>query len=168
MSELRVSPGFRLFPLVAGGAVVLALAGVAAAQMPAGAAVVAAEELEWREIVPGLDFAAVHGDWSAEAHGKMVRLAAGLASPVHRHTGDYHGVVVSGVVTNPYPGEAEPARMSAGTSWYVPAGAPHVTACVSEEPCLFYTHSDGAWDLEVVEGAEGADGAEAAGGHDGH
>lgn len=36
--------------------------------------------------------------------------------------------------------------------WYVPGGAPHVTACVSQEPCLFYTYADGAWDIEVVEG----------------
>lgn len=57
-----------------------------------------------------------------------------------------------GIVTNPYAGEEGEVEMGPGSYWYVPGGASHVTACVSEEPCLFYTYADGAWDIEVVEG----------------
>jgi quercetin dioxygenase-like cupin family protein len=132
-------------------AAAIVIAAFPATAQPESAVVVPSSALEWQEIVPGLEFAAVYGDWSAEGHGKMVRVASGFTSPLHRHTGDYHATVISGTVTNPYPGETEPPQMGPGASWYVPAGAPHVTACVSEEPCLFYTHSEGAWDLEVVE-----------------
>lgn len=33
----------------------------------------------------------------------------------------------------------------------MPAGSVHKTGCVSEEPCLFYTHGDEKWDIQVVE-----------------
>lgn len=112
------------------------------------------EDHEWTEIVPGIHFAAATGVWAEEAHGKFVRLEPGVATPLHTHTGAYHGVVVAGTVTNPFEGETNPPRMGPGSYWHVPGGAPHVTACVSEEPCLVYTHSDSAWDIAVVDPAE--------------
>lgn len=132
-------------------ALLLALVPQAWGQAPAGSAVSSPETLTWTEIVPGVSFGGVYGDWSAEAHGKLVRFAPGLESPVHTHTHAYHGVVISGIVTNPYPGEESPPRMGPGTYFHVPAGAPHTTGCVSEEPCLFYTHGDELWDLQVPE-----------------
>lgn len=111
------------------------------------------EGLEWTEIIPGIQFAAAHGDWSKEAHGKFIRFDAGIATPAHTHSGSYHGIVIAGTITNPYAGETDPAEMSPGAYWYVPAGAEHVTTCASEDPCLFYTHSEGPWDLSLVEEA---------------
>jgi quercetin dioxygenase-like cupin family protein len=125
---------------------------VAPPAAPEGAAVVHASEVEWAEIVPGIRFAAVYGQWDREAHGKLVSADPGVRTPMHVHSGGYHGMVIEGTVTNPYAGEVGEVRMGPGTYWYVPAGAPHATACVSEEPCLFYTYADGAWDIEVVEG----------------
>lgn len=108
------------------------------------------EEVEWVEIVPGIRFAAEAGDWQSQAHAKLVKFDAGAATPLHTHTHPYHGVVISGTVTNPFDGEADPPELEAGDYWYVPGGAQHVTACVSEEPCLFYTHADHPFDLNVV------------------
>lgn len=109
------------------------------------------DDVEWTEIVPGVAFGAVYGDFTQELHGKLVRFAPGLESPPHTHTHAYHGVVISGTVTNPYKGEADPPRMGSGDYWYVPGGVEHVTACVSEEPCLFWTYGDDAWDIAIVE-----------------
>lgn len=129
----------------------LLMIAVAVQAQPAEAVVVAPENVEWTEIVPGISFGAVYGDWSTEAHGKYVRIDPGVETPPHTHTLPYSGVVISGRVTNPYSGEEAPAEMSSGKYWYVPGGEAHTTACVSDEPCLFYTHADGAWDLEVIE-----------------
>ena len=51
-------------------------------------------------------------------------------------------------------GESEPQELRPGEYWYVPGGLEHRTACVSDEPCLFYTHSEGPWDLTIVEWEE--------------
>ena len=116
-----------------------------------GPAYVPYADVEWTEIVPGIDLAAVYGDWQAEPHGKLVRFAPGAAAPMHTHTHAYRGVLLQGRLTNPYAGEADPPVMGPGDAWYVPGGEPHSNACVSEEPCLFYTHGDAAWDLALVE-----------------
>lgn len=113
-------------------------------------AVVATADLEWVEIVPGVDFAAVHGDWAEGAHAKFARFAPGMAAPVHSHTNAYHGVVVQGEFTNPYPGE-EAVVMRPGDYWYVPGGAAHSNECVSAEPCVFFTYGDALWDLDMLE-----------------
>jgi quercetin dioxygenase-like cupin family protein len=126
-----------------------ARAQVAAPAEPIAPSMMAPSAVEWVEIVPGVRFAAVYGAWDKEAHGKLISIDAGIRTPMHVHSGAYHGIVVEGIVTNPYAGEEGEVGMGPGTYWYVPGGAPHITACVSEEPCLFYTYADGAWDIAV-------------------
>lgn len=138
-------------------ALVAGLALPAAAQTPEGAVEVPMAEVEWTEIVPGVDFGAVYGDMMAEAHGKLVRFDPGMVSPTHTHTHAYRGVVIRGAVINPYGDDGDPVEMGPGDYWYVPGGAPHRTGCVSEEPCLFWTYGDAAWDIQIVEEAPPAE-----------
>lgn len=142
----------RFLPSIAAIACAFLLAGPATAQTPDGAILLEVDDVEWTEIIPGVDFGAVYGEFTEEGHAKLVRFEPGLVSPLHTHTNAYHGVVVQGTVTNPYEGEDSPVEMGPGTYWYVPGGAAHKTGCVSEEPCLFYTHADEGWDIQVVEG----------------
>lgn len=109
------------------------------------------DQLQWEEVVSGVEFGPTHGDWRTGAHGKFVRFQPGIVSPVHRHSGTYHAVVVAGTVINPYDLDDDPPRMSPGDYWSTSAGAVHATGCVSETACLVYTHMDGPWDIEVVE-----------------
>ncbi len=111
-------------------------------------------DVEWTEIVPGVEFGTLFGTWSEEAHGKLARFQPGVMSPMHTHGAGYHGVVISGTVVNPYEGEEDPPEMGPGSYWSTPAGAVHATGCVSEEPCLVYAHMNSAWDIEVVEDPE--------------
>lgn len=113
--------------------------------------VIVPDDAVWTEVVPGVSFGALFGDWQAERHGKLVRFDPGVMSPMHTHSAGFHAIVISGVVMNPHLGEEDPPRMGPGTYWSTPAGAVHATGCVSEEPCLLYAHMDAGWDIEIVE-----------------
>ena len=106
---------------------------------------------QWREMAPGSQFAPAYGDWEKEAHGKLIRLAPGLDVPFHSHSNSYHGVMISGRLTNVYR-DGKSSINGSGDYWEMPAGVPHAHKCVSEEPCLLYTHMAGAWDYIADEG----------------
>ena len=44
-----------------------------------------------------LHAAAAYGDLQLGAHGTFIKMPAGFVSAVHSHTGEYWGVVISGV-----------------------------------------------------------------------
>ena len=110
----------------------------------------AAETLEFQNINPKIQMAAAYGDRSKGSHGSFGKFPANFSTPPHTHTGAYHGVVIQGVMTNPFEGEANPPKMSPGSYWYVPAGSTHTTACVSAIPCQFYFHADSNFDFHPV------------------
>ena len=95
----------------------------------------------------------VWGDRAAGAHGTFGEFLPGGISPEHTHSYSYHGVVISGTMVNPFENETvnDAQPLEAGDYWFVPAGVDHVTACVSAEPCLFYFHSEGAFDFITPE-----------------
>ena len=74
-------------------------------------------------------------------------VATGLA--VSMAATSAHGQEVPGEVV-PLDSRAWSPILGPGAYGRVPGGAPHVTAFVSDEPCLFYTHADAAWDIQVI------------------
>jgi len=109
-----------------------------------------AATLEFRNVNPAIAMADAYGDRATGAHGTFGTFPAEFITPYHTHTGAYHGVVVEGVMTNPFEGETSPPEMAPGSYWYVPAGAVHATACISKTPCKFYFHADSAFDFKPV------------------
>lgn len=109
-----------------------------------------AEQLTFQNINPAVSMAHAYGDRSKGAHGSFGKFPANFITPVHTHTGAYHGIVIKGVMTNPFDGEKNPPKMPAGSYWYVPANAKHATACVSAEPCEFYFYAGGKFDFLPV------------------
>jgi len=105
------------------------------------------EQLEWVEMAPFVSMSTVNGDKSTGAHGTFGKFKPNSSSPPHTHTGAYRGVVISGVMTNPFNGEKNPPKLTPGSYWYVPAGVAHVTSCVSDTPCIFYFYSDEKFDF---------------------
>ena len=101
------------------------------------------------EVSPFARMFTVWGDRGVGAHGTMGEFIPFGASPEHTHSISYHGMVLSGVMVNPFADESiEDARqLHPGDYWFVPAGVRHVTACVSAEPCRFYFHAEGAFDF---------------------
>lgn len=108
-------------------------------------------QLEFQNINPMIKMAAAYGDRSAGAHGSFGTFPPNFMTPFHTHSGAYHGVVIKGVMTNPFKGEESPPTMEPGSYWYVPAESVHATACVSDVPCEFYFYADEAFDFHVTE-----------------
>ncbi len=106
-----------------------------------------AETLEFQNINPAIAMAHAYGDRSKGAHGSFGTFPAKFITPMHTHSGAYHGIVIEGTMTNPFAGEETPPQMAPGSYWYVPAGAEHATACVSATPCKFYFYADGSFDF---------------------
>lgn len=109
-----------------------------------------AATMEFQKINPAISMAAAYGDKSKGSHGTFGTFPPKFITPFHTHTGAYHGVVVSGVMTNPFKDEKNPPQLSAGSYWYVPAGAEHATACVSAQGCKFYFHAAKPFDFNPV------------------
>lgn len=126
------------------------LTAFASAESGADRRTVPADQIEFQQIAPFVQMGAAWGDRAVGSHGTFGRFPGDAASPPHTHSGAYYGVVIAGVMTNPFDGEDNPTQMKAGSYWYVPAGVEHVTACVSKESCLFYFHADGAFDFKPV------------------
>ena len=106
-------------------AAVLVASGVAAADAPTapGSSSVPVTTLKYgatgvSDGVHGELLAApAYGDLGHGPHGTFIRMPAGFVSPVHTHTADYWGVVISGVAANGLPGAAD-VPLPAGSYWF--------------------------------------------------
>jgi hypothetical protein len=80
--------------------------------------------------------------------GELVELPPGFRSPLHAHSGDFHGVLVKGTWVHE---DAKGNGISLGPGSYVrqAGGEMHVDRCVSKEPCLLflfqYSRADVIW-----------------------
>lgn len=113
--------------------------------------VLRAQSVHFEQVADFVRMAPAWGDRSAGAHGTFGTMPCGASSPLHTHSGAYHAIVLGGTMTNPFGAEGDPPEMTEGSYWFVEAGAPHVTACVSQQPCLFYFHAEGAFDFAPAE-----------------
>lgn len=93
--------------------------------------------------------APAYGDLAHGAHGTFIRMPAGFVSPVHIHTADYWGVVLSGVAVNTTPGGPDLA-LPVGSYWFQKGGEPHVTKCVSPNECLFFINQPAHFDYVLT------------------
>ena len=105
---------------------------------------------------PFVNFGSAWGTLFSSAHGTFGDFAPESAAPDHVHSGTYYGVVIKGVVKNPFgisPGADVPNAkpLAAGSFWSVPANAIHTTACDAgpDSNCVFYFHSRKAFDFDT-------------------
>ncbi|MDQ3369255.1 MAG: DUF4437 domain-containing protein [Myxococcota bacterium] len=102
----------------------------------------------------------------ATASGSFIKLPAGMVSPPHTHSSDYHAVVIKGTVLNYLPGDQAPKELGPGSYYMQPGGGSHITACKAGSECLSYVYSVGTFDVAVAPGAA-TDGAAPGGSADG-
>jgi len=114
-----------------------------------------ASKIKFDDIIPGVvAFATVAGDREKGEHGTFVRIPAGQATPMHTHGAAYHAVVIAGIFENPIKGDDNSNEgLSAGSYYYVPKGAPHISRCAVDSPtdCITYFHQTTAFDFAVAE-----------------
>ena len=99
-----------------------------------------------RELLAG----PAYGDLNKGPHGTFIRMPAGFVSNPQIHTGDYWGVVISGVAVNGKPGAAD-VQLPVGSYWFQKGGENHVTKCVSANECLLFISQEDKFDY-VVDG----------------
>lgn len=131
-------------------ATVAALAAVAAVSYAAGgkqkqkaSVVVRASELKWAPQAPGLpqQLAALWGDRNKGAHGVLIRLPPGFDSGLHAHTGDYHGVLVSGTWIHVDEGGAGADReLTPGSYVMQPGKGMHIDRCKPGAECVLFIY----------------------------
>jgi len=92
-----------------------------------------------------LKAAPAYGDLGHGPHGTFIRMPAGFVSPIHSHTEDYWGVVISGVAVNRTPDAAD-IQLPVGSYWFQKGGELHITKCVSPNECLFFISQQGKFD----------------------
>jgi len=114
-----------------------------------------ADAVEFEDIIPGVvAFGTVSGDRASEAHGTFVRIPAGQATPLHTHGAEYHAVIIQGNLENPIMGDdSSNVTLTAGSYYFVPAGAKHITRCAADSPvdCISYFYQNVPFDFEVAE-----------------
>lgn len=112
----------------------------------------ASDDLAWTKTPEGVAFAPLNGDRFHEAYAAMVSLPAGLVSPAHTKTADMFGLVVSGTMTH-VPQGIDPLAakpLDQGAFYHIPANLAHVSACISDTPCVTFLYQPGAFDFLPV------------------
>ena len=92
-----------------------------------------------------LQAAPAYGDLAHGAHGTFIKMPAGFVSPIHTHTSDYWGVVISGVGANGIPGSTD-VQLPVGSYWFQKGGERHVTKCLSANECIFFINQSSKFD----------------------
>ena len=111
----------------------------------------AVTELEWVDSGFGPQVSPVNGDFSKDRHITYVRFTAGMTTPLHTHTHDYVGVVITGVTRHWEPGKPETKKLlSAGAHWFMPANVQHVSECLPGTECIMALYQQQAMDFLPV------------------
>jgi quercetin dioxygenase-like cupin family protein len=103
----------------------------------------------YKELAPGASGSVVWGDMDNGPHGTFTKFVPGASFPLHTHTSDMRIVVLKGAYV--YKPENGPeVRVSAGHYLFIPGGDRHVSGGDAKEGALFYSTSDGKFDLNPV------------------
>jgi hypothetical protein len=105
-----------------------------------GSVIVPLEDMSWQAQAPGLPqkISTLWGNRDRDGgFGQLISLPPGFRSPLHAHSGDYHGVLIKGTwLHEDSTGEA--TSVEPGSYVRQAGGEMHVDACVSKEPCLLF------------------------------
>lgn len=112
-----------------------------------------AEDFVWEKTPEGVAFAALQGDRFAEPYQALVQLPVGTISPPHVKTANMYGVLLQGEMIH-YASDQTPdtaRKIGPGSFYSIAAGTSHISACVSDTPCVAYLYQDGAFDFLPVD-----------------
>ena len=112
-----------------------------AASQAQKATMTAASELKWQPLRPNspLQVVTLWGDRTRGDYGALLKLPAGFVAPIHAHTGDYHGINLTGTWRHSFEG-GEQRDLPPGSYVFQPGEAMHGDACVGSEDCIVFLH----------------------------
>ena len=108
------------------------------------------DAIEWEAGPPGLHFGLVWGDWNKGPYSMIVRIEAGHAAPLHRHSEDYHGVAIQGNWVHTTVDGVEHV-ITPGSYSFQAANENHGDRCRGPEDCLILIHMQGPRDFIPAE-----------------
>ena len=108
---------------------------------------VPAADLKWKDDAdhPGVQYAAVAGDPMKGAGKFFIKLPSGFNVPLHHHTADHWGVVLSGTLVQNVDGQD--ATMPAGSFFSYTGKKQHTTKCTDAAGCLIFVDAHAKWDV---------------------
>lgn len=128
------------FALIAAASAAGAVAAVSAVLIPAS-------EVKWADVpgFPGVQLAAVGGNPAKGPHHSMLKFTGGFAAPLHHHTTDHYGTVVSGTLVLTSAGKE--VRLPPGSYFAFTGKMPHTTKCEAGADCVLAIDARGKWDV---------------------
>ena len=101
----------------------------------------AADELQWQEAAPGspLKLVVLWGDRSKGEYAMLLKMPAGFSAPIHAHTGDYHGINLTGNWRHLFDG-GEQRNLPPGSYVFQPGMGMHGDDCIGPEDCILFIH----------------------------
>ena len=112
-----------------------------------------AADIKWADVpgFPGVQLAALEGNPGKGAHHSMLKFAGGFAAPVHHHSADHYGTVVSGTLVLVVDGKEY--KLPPGSHFSFTGRAKHATRCEAGADCVLAIDARGKWDV-VPEGTK--------------
>ena len=112
---------------------------------------VAEHELQWQTTPFGPEAAVISGDFTAGKHITYIKFEPGMKTPIHVHSNDYTGVVISGITKHWIVNQKDTHKeLAAGSNWSIPADTAHVSECLSQTQCIMVIYQDAAFDFIPV------------------
>jgi mannose-6-phosphate isomerase-like protein (cupin superfamily) len=111
------------------------------------AVLVPAGDLKWKDDPDhaGVQYATVAGDPMKGAGKFFIKLPNGFSVPLHHHTPDHWGVVISGTLVQNVDGQD--VTMPAGSYLSYTGKKQHTTKCTDPAGCLIFVDAHGKWDV---------------------
>ena len=108
------------------------------------------DEIVFEEGVEGVSFGLVWGDWNKGPYSMIVRIKAGYAAPLHRHSTAYHGIAIQGNWVHTTIDGTEHV-ITPGSYSYQAADENHGDRCRGPEDCLILIHMQGPRDFILAD-----------------
>jgi quercetin dioxygenase-like cupin family protein len=111
------------------------------------AVLVSASDIKWSDVpdFPGLKMAVLEGDPAKGAHHSMIKFAGGFTAPLHHHSSDHFGTVVTGTLVLTVDGQDK--KLPAGSYCSFKGKEKHMTRCEAGADCILSMDVRGKWDV---------------------
>jgi len=104
-------------------------------------------EIKWQDVpnAKGVQIAALQGDPSKGASHFFLKFAPGFSAPMHHHSANHYGAVVSGTMVLTVDGQER--KLPAGSYFAFTGKKPHATRCEAGAECVLSMDARGKWDV---------------------